>query len=152
MPLALPSCVEAAAVVPAAAVIGGAAAATVARTSNTDKLAGAAALGTSSVSAAGEALLTVGKHLPWIAPVAFLIGAVVQATWHGVVGTWVPYLLDARAPGATEPRLFVAQRDTAGLVRLPSTPSTAAKRSREEGPGETADGAGAKAARPGGAR
>jgi hypothetical protein len=30
-------------------------------------------------SVAGEALLAVGQHLPWIAPVAFLIGAVIKA-------------------------------------------------------------------------
>jgi hypothetical protein len=30
-------------------------------------------------SAAGSALLALGKELPWVAPIAFLIGGVVQA-------------------------------------------------------------------------
>jgi hypothetical protein len=32
-----------------------------------------------AAGAAGEALLAVGKELPWIGPIAFLIGGVVQA-------------------------------------------------------------------------
>ena len=48
----------------------------VVRTTTSDVV---ASTGTASASAAGEALLAVGAHLPWIAPVAFLIGAVVKA-------------------------------------------------------------------------
>ena len=44
-----------------------------------ENVAGAVGLTVAAGSAAGEALLAVGQHLPWIAPVAFLIGAVVKA-------------------------------------------------------------------------
>lgn len=49
----------------------------IAHSNQAERLAGAAQIGGASV--AGEALLAVGQHLPWIAPVAFLIGAVVKA-------------------------------------------------------------------------
>ena len=47
---------------------------------NAQRAQGAAGLvADSSSSAAGEALLAVASHLPWIAPVAFLIGSIVKA-------------------------------------------------------------------------
>lgn len=49
--------------------------------------------------AAGEALLAVGQHLPWIAPVAFLIGAVVKAAHdaHTLKGDALKYAAFVRS-------------------------------------------------------
>ena len=88
----------------------------------------------SVAGAAGEALLGVAKELPWIAPIAFLIGSVVQAAHdarslkadarafvrvvRSVEGVLEQAALDGKLAGAAAPCALIKEALEAGLAHV----------------------------------